>query len=505
MRKFNLIEESWIPVRFLDGRRDELGISDALLRSREIAAIEDQSPLVVAALHRFLLALLYRALEGPTDIEQAKALFKAGLPHDKITAYLKKWEDRFWLFDDKYPFAQIPTFEPKTWRTWPTLAAEHNADNAKVLFDHVDVQNPGSVTEAKAIQWILAVQTFSVSSGKSELSHTGTAPSATSIMALPLGRNLSDTLLFSLVPENREIIKIDLPVWERPMETLEELNDGIERLLSGYADRYTWRSRSIRLNEESAGGVSKVAFASGVGVLPSDQSDPMSGYRIDIEKGKLPLQFRERGFWRDYDSLLPDDSKLGPRVIEQAALLCREDRSRYPGTVMVLGQANKKAKIEFWRLEYFMFPPVMVNDKYVRIEIRQLLEIADVSQKSLWKSCSSFARDILGRGERTLAKKDISAFVDQMVATPFYWSTLESRFHEILYEYTLDRDPDDIRHMWLVSVKNALNSAWTLHCSSVSAGDVWSIRALVRSEGPVLEQIKKLNKEIDKFKPEVKS
>ena len=74
MSRFNLIDEKWIPVRFPDGSRDELGIRDTLLRSREIAAIEDPSPLVVAALHRFLLAVLYRALEGPTDIDQAKAL-----------------------------------------------------------------------------------------------------------------------------------------------------------------------------------------------------------------------------------------------------------------------------------------------------------------------------------------------------------------------------------------------------------------------------------------------
>ncbi len=78
MSRFNLIDEKWIPVRFPDGTRDELGIRDTLLRSKEIAAIEDPSPLVVAALHRFLLAVLYRALEGPTDIDQAKALFKAG-------------------------------------------------------------------------------------------------------------------------------------------------------------------------------------------------------------------------------------------------------------------------------------------------------------------------------------------------------------------------------------------------------------------------------------------
>ena len=99
MSRFNLADEKWIPVRFPNATRDELGIRDTLLRSKEIAAIEDPSPLVVAALHRFLLAVLYRALEGPTDIDQAKALFKAGLPGEKITAYLRmptpRWR-RFW-------------------------------------------------------------------------------------------------------------------------------------------------------------------------------------------------------------------------------------------------------------------------------------------------------------------------------------------------------------------------------------------------------------------------
>jgi CRISPR system Cascade subunit CasA len=90
MSRFNLIDEPWIPVRDLRGNRKELGIKETLLRSRELASIEHSSPLVVAALHRFLLAVLYRALEGPTDIEEAKALSLKGLPADKITAYLQK-------------------------------------------------------------------------------------------------------------------------------------------------------------------------------------------------------------------------------------------------------------------------------------------------------------------------------------------------------------------------------------------------------------------------------
>jgi len=501
MSRFNLIDEKWIPVRFPNGSRDELGIRDTLLQSGEIAAIEDPSPLVAAALHRFLLAVLCRALEGPIDIDQARTLFKAGLPGEKITAYLEKWRARFWLFDEKYPFGQIPTFAPKIWRAWTVLAAEHNADNAKVLFDHVEVDAPGTISASAAIRWVLATQTFSVSSGKSELSHTGTAPSATAALVLPLGRDLRDTLLFSLVPQNREVSFADLPMWERSPELVEILKEGFERTTSGFADRYVWRARSICLEPNDSGRIGKVAFASGVGCSSAEQTDPMLGYRVDDKKGRLPIQFRDRGLWRDFDSLLPDDSHLAPRVIEHAAALTRSNRERFPGSVMVLGQANNKAKIEYWRMERFALPGALAGDHFIRAGIRQLLSDAEEVQRSLWSACSSFARDLLSRGNRSPTQQDISGFVGQMPANSWYWSTLESCFHEILREYTLDRDFEDIRFQWIKFVRDALRTAWAKHSASVSTGDAWAIRALVKAEGPVLRKLRELKEEITKLEP----
>ena len=500
MSSFNLVDEKWIPVRLPDGTRDELGIRETLLRCRDITAIEDPSPLVVAALHRFLLSVLYRALEGPTDIDQAKVLFKEGLPGDRIVAYLEKWRDRFWLIDEKYPFGQIPTFEPKTLRAWTVLAAEHNADNAKVLFDHVDVESPGTISAAAASRWVLATQTFSVSCGKSELSHTGTAPSATAAIVLPLGANLQDTLLFSLIPQNKEIVTEDRSLWERNPESVESLKGGVARTTSGLADRYTWRTRSIRLVTDASGHIWKLAFASGVGNSTFDQIDPMHGYRIDETRGKLPLQFRERGFWRDFDSLLPDDSRLAPLVIEHATRLTMyNDRGRFPRSVMVLGQSNNKAKIEYWRMERFALPGALVGVRSIRTGIRQLLATAEDVQKSLWSSCSFFARDMLSRGERKPVAKDVSSFVEQMPPISWYWSTLEASFHEILRDYTEDRDPEDIRCQWLNSVHDTLRAAWEQHSSSASMDDAWAIRALVRAEGPVRRKLKELSEEITKL------
>jgi CRISPR system Cascade subunit CasA len=153
-------------------------------------------------------------------------------------------------------------------------------------------------------------------------------------------------------------------------------------------------------------------------------------------------------------------------------------------------------------MERFALPEALAGDRFIRTEIRQLLSDAEETQKSLWLACRSFARDLLSRGEREPAAKDISGFVEQMPVNSWYWSTLESRFHEILREYTLERDSDDIRCQWLKFVRDALKTSWEQHRASVSTGDAWAIRALAKAEGPVWRKLKELNAEILKLEPQ---
>jgi CRISPR system Cascade subunit CasA len=225
----------------------------------------------------------------------------------------------------------------------------------------------------------------------------------------------------------------------------------------------------------------------------------MLGYRIDDKRGKLPIQFRERGLWRDFDSLLPDESHLAPQVIEHATTLTRSNRDRFPRSVIVLGQSNNKAKIEFWRMERFALPEALAGSRFIRTEIRQLLTDAEEAQKNLWMACRSFARSLLSRGDREPDRKDIRGFMEQMPVNSWYWSALESRFHEILSEYTLEKNYEDIRCQWLKYVRLTLRAAWEQHGASVSTGDAWAIRAFVKAEGPVLAGLKELNEEIQRL------
>lgn len=504
MSRFNLIDEQWIPVRFPDGSRAEMGIQDTLLQAREIAAIEDPSPLVVAALHRFLLAVLYRALEGPTDIDQAKKLFKDGLSNEKITAYLKKWRGRFWLFDEKYPFGQNPNVPKAKIEPWTKLTAEFNATSNKVLFDHTDTKNPGAREPKECARWLTSTMSFSIAGGRGYYP----SPSSNAMMCISLGRNLHKTLCYSLVPyPNREVMRGDSALWEREPKTLPL--KAPKQMAFGYADLYTWQSRMILLEELPSGGVTAMRFVAGQGFENSSNNpDPMEPYKADKTYGKLPVQFREdRGTWRDFDSLLPDDSGHAPLTIQNALRLAGRSVDLMPNSVLVLGlrYTPPNANVDFWRMERFVLPKALAKEHHIRTAIRQFLDLAEEAQKALWMASSSFARDVLGRGDRKPAEKDIKGFVKQLPVSSWYWSTLESRFHEILYEYTLDRDFEEIRYQWLKFVRDALKKAWEQHRVSVSMGDAWAIRALVKAEVPVLRKLKELNDEILKLEPQEES
>jgi CRISPR system Cascade subunit CasA len=497
--RYNLIDESWIPVRLLDGTRRDLGIRETLLRAKEIDAVEDGSPLVVAALHRFLLAVLYRALEGPTDIDQAKALFKTGLPAGKLEAYLKKWRDRFWLFDEKYPFGQNPNVPNDEIEPWMKLTAEHNSTTNKVLFDHSNTKIPEKKSAQECVRWLVSTMNFSVSGGRGYYP----SPSPNAILCLPVGSDLEKTLCFNLVPySNRDVAKHDTALWEREPKAL-PLNQP-KRTAMGYADIYTWQSRMMHLEVDEAGRVGTVRFIAGEGYeIDGAFLDPMQSYREVKDKGPLPVQFRDgRGTWRDFESLLPDQSGLAPQTMQNAARLAKGHAADAPRSILTLGlkYAPPNANLDFWRMERFAFPGALTGNRYVRADIRKMLDLAEDTQKSLWSSCATYARSLLARGERQPAKLDVRNFVTQLPCLPLYWSRLEQQFHGLLQAYIHEEDYEKIELSWIKSVQDALRDSWGQFKTGALSDNAWAVRALVKAEGPVNRKLRENAGKIAEYK-----
>jgi len=160
---FNLIREPWIRCVDLDGQVRVVGLADALASAHKLAEITDESPLVIAALHRLLLAILHRNL-GPPDTETWGNLWKQDrFPSELLEAYWTTWESRFNLFDDIYPFYQSASIsvndEP---RTTAILEFHRSSGGNAALADHTTDDRSPVMSPAEAARALITHQTFAL-------------------------------------------------------------------------------------------------------------------------------------------------------------------------------------------------------------------------------------------------------------------------------------------------------------------------------------------------------
>lgn len=330
----------------MGGRLELYSLEQALTQAREIERLEDASPLVTVALHRLLLAVLHRALDGPVDAEEcAEWIVEGAFPEEEVRAYLKTWSDRgrFDLFDAARPFYQTPEFVSKG-KSVAQLAAELASGTNKLLFDHTQEYDPPALRPAEATRLLLARQMLAIPEG------AGYSPSPIggTAVVLPQGANLLETLCLNLVPYSAG--DDDKPVWES--DTLQP--DAMQPIL-GLTHRYTWTSRLIRLEpEEDAEGTVVRFLHYGPACKLKEGAvfnpDPMLAYRIIDEKtgARRAVNFRrDRALWRDFTALLPQSGELAPRVLNHAAALLGALGRQQVLPTMVLGATNDKAKFEF--------------------------------------------------------------------------------------------------------------------------------------------------------------
>ena len=253
MFSFNLVDQPWIPCRLLDGPVKNLGLRDTLRRAHEIEQVTAPSPLATVAIHRLLLAVLHRALDGPRDAAAWHAIHEAGrFDAEALDAYLGQWRARFDLFDAEYPFFQAASLSDTLARPVSALLHEGGTDGSTAHFNHPADVVPGSLSPPRAAQQLVAHQAFAlgglITHEPGESPSAPAAPLVTAVVFLTQGESLFETLLRNLHrydPEHGapfEAAGPDPPAWERDSGTTSEV-----RLSGGYLDLLTWQRRRIRL------------------------------------------------------------------------------------------------------------------------------------------------------------------------------------------------------------------------------------------------------------------
>ncbi|EMY77995.1 putative CRISPR-associated protein CasA/Cse1, type TIGR02547 [Leptospira weilii serovar Ranarum str. ICFT] len=529
MFSFNLITEKWIPVKTVSGDIKEVSLTDALLKARDYKKIEDPSPLVVASLYRFLLAVLHRALKGPTEVSQNVNWFENGFPEKEILDYLEKWKDRFDLFHPKYPFYQVADLPNEFMKHWHILTAESGSGSTSTLYNHNNRKNFAECEEIASpsliVKKILEHQNFTLGGLIRKIQYSqGSAPSATSAIMISKGKDLHETFCLNLVTYNNKEADIDTPVWERDSQKMnlkymkgkvtitkgkkgEEKEDcqGAKESILGFTNLYTWISRSIKVLPEKVDDriiIKNILYASGISINRETNIlfDPMVSYKKSIKKGLISINLnKDKALWRDFNSILPqaNNGDLVSKVLNHSSELVSDIQSKEPIKLSFYGQVSNKGKIELYRSEHYNISNIIIkNRRYVEslnkilidsektfsflkkatfdllILTEPLLKDEKENKKNLlWKKVSNPPPP----KEQPLITK-LRATIQKLPSTITYWSTLESQFSTFLSQFT-HLTPEDNENWWLQKLIETVNISWQKTCDSIGI-NVDSMKAI---------------------------
>lgn len=463
MASFNLVREHWIPCILTTGQADERSLLEVLCRPKEILEMFDSSPLVTAALHRLLLAVLHRCF-GPKSLAEWERIWERGWwDIGVVQDYLKAWEHRFDLFDARAPFYQWPSMTGVQASPVTRLAIECAHGNNTTLFDHSVEDDPASLSPAVAARQLLATQAYSIPGGVSEPFNFSSGPLTSGLTVLVNGRNLFETLMLNLVVYNQERpipwFGQDLPCWER--ETAAEPDRGGTHPV-GYLDYLTWQSRAVLLVPEGDPTVVRWCFYRQRYKLAGELRDPFKPYYRDEVEGLRPVRLDpQKALWRDAHTLFQSSARSQERaeVLNWVAAVGRLPAAAEAGGVAEyriscfgLRSEGKAANVVLWRHERLPLPLAYLDDEKLLAKLKDALGLAETvaslfSIPSRQEGREEQARNgwpfrtlaaLLLAPDRTARDQPLRNVVAHFAPGRAYWSRLEVPFKRLLV--SLPRD-----------------------------------------------------------------
>ncbi len=468
---FNLLDEPWIPVRFLDGTIKPVGLLECFAEAGRIRALAETSPPNLIALYRLLLAVTHRALSlsvGTWKDKDRARWFREGFPEGALEAYLEQWRERFWLFHPQAPFMQVAALATAEEtrdkvKPWTQISLASSCGAAPVLFDHAMDEAPASISPASACILLLGFLQFTPGGLVKVIRGSDNAgPLANTAAVFPCGKTLHETILFSLPSQPSAEVE-DLPAWEQPPPTLGNLRADA-CLATGPNDRYTRLSRAVLLLLHESDGVRCVRFAAGLALKDDPNApDPMASYR-PVKDGLVRLTFREgRAFWRDLPVFVPDTAGAGNHaaaVLGHAGNL-RDTLEEHLGeqTLLVAGLASDQAKLLRWRLEQIELPAAYLTDPDLGSALRDLLQKAESLFADLRKLARGMYASVLPDHENKEAYTRAGETVDAGPAAATFFAEAERTLPRVLRLIAESRDEEADEH-WRRMLLGAADKTW---------------------------------------------
>jgi CRISPR type I-E-associated protein CasA/Cse1 len=393
MPMFRLNQHPWIPVMSVDGVAMPVTLIQVFSDATRISGLAG-SPLEVAAITRFLLAIVH-LVETPTSLDAWGKLWKnrANLMF-RCAKYVEAQAGAWDLFHEQHPFGQLPHLS-KTLNPAHLLVYEAARKNNAVFADHSVADAPVPIPAPVLARGLFVTNAFAGSSGGGYRS----GALAMRTVAMLCGRTLDETLLLNLLVQAGSPGSYD---WKRYGHAVDPATSSVD-----IVQRYLWTARRVRLLADDSGtGAATTMLAPGDEMPESERTeDPMVVMRKDSKGATyVPLRLEAgRALWRSAHVLLSwqDDVKR-LAAIDQLHRLVRRGfiSGDQPVSMRVCGVAGdaQGPSNELWRDETLPFGFSVVSDEKRYSELVRAVSAAEEAAGNTRKRIYSFAARYLQNG-----------------------------------------------------------------------------------------------------------
>ncbi|MCB0209745.1 MAG: type I-E CRISPR-associated protein Cse1/CasA [Anaerolineae bacterium] len=489
---FNLIDEPWIPCLTKAGQMVELSLRATLTKAHELQDLGCDSPLQMASIYRFLLAILHDNF-GPRDLDTWEALWQAETFDTAILErYFQRYHPHFDLFGEGQRFYQR---DDQRVQAKSAVSLKYSTGFLhNPLFDHDNELTGIAFTPAETARLLLAVQQFGFGGLSGiEQKHTD-APCAKGVIFIvqgdPLKDSLKETLLLNLIryPYRNYFVptEFDAPAWQQdnPFDPLEfERTD----LPFGYLDYLTWQNRQVWFYPEKTEDDRVVvrAWKVGPGLRLGEVKDPMKHYKHSEQYGFLVEQFdQNRQLWRNsytYFALQDNTRKdYPPRTFDWLKALAEEGKIPLNRTFRckALGIDKDRGKALIARKEEFPLPIKYLYEERLLWQLQDALQRTEKTSRALLKSLRISGMhlhidnaDQFGwkrAGIRPKAEKQISDFVRDQIdhwlqhagVERYFWADLDEHFEKFAIGLADDEQQQEAIDQWRQRVRTAAKDAF---------------------------------------------
>lgn len=510
MSGFSLWTEPWIPVQTLAGQAAKVSLSEAMTEAHTLRGILDPSPLVTVALHRLLLALLYR-IHPPRRFADWQAVWKAKrFDPAVVSAYGGKWAEQFDLLHTTRPFYQVPCMAGEKVHPVAALLLEAASGNNPALFDHGRVEGAEELPLDRAACYLVAHQLFAIGGGVSKPFNRMDAPLTKGIVVEVVGQSLFETLMLNHMTDDLwdDIVPPtphDRAFWEETAPP-QPHKDGTP--VKGPLHYLTWQSRQLHLVADRDRRVVTGCQIAQRYCLPKDGSkfDPGKCYFSDEKKetGWLPRRLqKDRAAWRLTHVLLQQttEDQAQPQVVAWLSALRRREEEMGSITLpkaislAVSGLTTDPklaAKIELWRREEIGLPLAIVEEPRLIEQVDRLMKTAGRVEALLRRTAEALvwalaerkhlavARDYLFTGKTGTAKMPptVAPVARSMGLTLRYWAAMEAPFRAALWR--LPESGPDVVTQWAEALELNARAAFTVSLAALKATGVpWEPLSLI--------------------------